>query len=67
VIAVPELQALPHLMIEALISEAVLPIAATGSFGRMQGFGFLRMVERKVRWLQLHASDIVGLMADEGM
>jgi hypothetical protein len=40
-----------HLMIEALIAELVLPIAATGSFGRYQGFGFMKMVRRKVNWL----------------
>lgn len=66
VIAVPEFQALPHLMIEALIAEAVLPIAATGSFGRMQGYGFLRMVSRKVRWLQTHATELIGVMAEGG-
>lgn len=42
---------IPSLMIEALIAEAVLPIAVTGSFGRLPGFGMLQMVGRKVRWL----------------
>lgn len=42
---------LPELMIEALIAEAALPIAVTGSFGRLPGFGILTMIERKVRWL----------------
>ncbi len=46
-----ELKALPYLMCEAMIAEAVLPIAATGSFGRIPGFPFLQMVERKVRWI----------------
>lgn len=41
----------PDLMLEALIGEAVLPIAVTGSFGRLPGFGVLQMVGRKVRWL----------------
>lgn len=66
VIAVPEFQALPHLMIEAIIAEAVQPIAATGSFGRMQGYGFLRMVDRKIRWLQRHAAELISVMAEEG-
>lgn len=44
-------QVIPNLMIEALIVEAALPIAVTGSFGNLPGFGVLRMVERKVRWL----------------
>ncbi len=46
-----ELRAVPHLMIEALIAESVVPIAVTGSFGRLPGFGVLQMVRRKVRWL----------------
>lgn len=44
-------RAVPLLMIEALIAETVYPIAATGSFGHMPGFGMLQMVRRKVRWL----------------
>lgn len=47
--------AVPDLMIEALIAEAALPIAVTGSFGRLPGFGVLQMVARKVRWLQENA------------
>jgi len=43
---------LPWLMIEALIAEAVMPIAATGSFGRLEGFRFLQMIMRKVNWLE---------------
>lgn len=46
-----ELATLPHLMIESLVAEAVLPIALTGSFGPLPGFGVLQMVLRKVRWL----------------
>jgi len=46
-----ELRILPWLMIEALIAESVLPIAATGSFGRIRGSVFLAMVERKVGWM----------------
>ena len=49
-----EIRALPWLMIEALIAEAVIPIATTGSFAQMNGFGFLKMIERKVHWLQKH-------------
>ena len=46
------MQALPFLMIEALIAESVLPIAATGSFGPYDGLGFMQMVRRKVGWIQ---------------
>ena len=57
-----ELRAIPWLMIEALIAESVIPIANTGSFARMEGAGFLFMVERKVRWLQQHADDLVQMI-----
>jgi homoserine kinase type II len=56
-----ELRAVPWLMIEALIAEAVFPIAATGSFGRMEGLGFLNMVRRKVTWLQQSAQQLVEI------
>jgi homoserine kinase type II len=46
-----EIRAIPPLMIEALIAEAVFPIAATGSFGKVEGMPFLQMVQRKIRWL----------------
>ena len=51
--AIPEQQrrAIPHLMIESLIAECVVPIAVTGSFGWLPGFSVLQMVQRKVRWL----------------
>lgn len=57
-----EMHALVPLMIEALIAEAVVPIAATGSFGRATGFGFLKMVKRKVRWLQKNADRLTGVL-----
>lgn len=56
-----ELQTVPWLMIEALIAEAVFPIAATGNFGRMEGWTFLQMVQRKVLWLQENAGRLVEL------
>lgn len=57
-----ELRTIPWLMIEALIAESVIPIAATGSFARMEGLGFLLMVERKVRWLQEHAEPLAQVL-----
>jgi Ser/Thr protein kinase RdoA (MazF antagonist) len=56
-----EITAVPHLMIEALIAEAVFPIAATGTFGRMDGMAFLQMVTRKTKWLAEHAKMLVEL------
>jgi len=56
-----ELWTIPWLMIEALIAEAVFPIAATGSFGRMEGQAFLQMVQRKISWMQKSADKLVEL------
>jgi hypothetical protein len=55
------LRAIPHLMIEALIAEAVFPIAATGSFGKMEGQPFLRMVQRKTQWLKNKSDHLVQM------
>jgi homoserine kinase type II len=60
IISDAELEVIPQLMIEALVAESVLPIAATGSFGRIEGYGFLQMIERKVRWIQQHAGDLAS-------
>ena len=64
VISSAELRCIPQLMIEALIAEAALPIAATGSFAQMAGFGFLKMVRRKVRWLRENAEQLGKVLAD---
>lgn len=62
--SVPSEQArvVTSLMIEALISEAVAPIAATGSFGRIEGFRFLQMINRKVRWLEQNGEQLLKLL-----
>src|SRR4051794_6140826 len=54
-----ELKCIPWLMVEALIAEAVFPIAATGTFGRMDGLPFLQMVQRKIYWMQRNADRLV--------
>jgi len=59
-----ELRTIPWLMIEALIAESVIPIAATGSFARMDGVGFLMMVERKVSWIQEQAEHMGRIFED---
>ncbi len=51
-------RAIPALMLESMIAECVVPIAATGSFGQMPGFGVIQMVRRKVRWLLENRSRI---------
>ncbi|HUT60826.1 MAG TPA: phosphotransferase [Phycisphaerae bacterium] len=64
VISKLELRAMPHLMCEAMIAEAVLPIAATGSFGRISGFPFLQMIQRKVGWI-LENIELLSTLLDE--
>ncbi|UCF42415.1 MAG: phosphotransferase [Planctomycetota bacterium] len=39
------------LMIETMIAEAILPVAATGFFGHLSGLEFLRMIQRKAEWI----------------
>ncbi|MBN1818555.1 MAG: phosphotransferase [Sedimentisphaerales bacterium] len=46
------LRSLPDLMIEIMIAEAVLPIAATGYFGHHSGLEFLQMIHRKCDWIE---------------
>ena len=53
-ISIQQLTALPDLMIESLIAEAVLPVAATGKFGTLNGLDFLKMIDRKCRWVNGH-------------
>ena len=50
--------ALVDLMIETMIAEAVLPVAATGFFGRHSGLTFLEMILRKTKWLRLHRREL---------
>ncbi len=47
-----ELEIIVSLMIEALIAETVTPIAVTGRFADIQGYRFLKMIRRKIQWLQ---------------
>jgi len=46
-----QLDSLLDLMIETMIAEAVLPVAATGFFGNLSGLDFLKMIRRKADWL----------------
>ncbi|MFA9478294.1 phosphotransferase [Phycisphaerales bacterium AB-hyl4] len=59
-----ELKSVPWLMVEALVAEAVIHIAATGSFAHLDGLAFLKMVERKIGWIQKHANHLVQAAAD---
>jgi Ser/Thr protein kinase RdoA (MazF antagonist) len=62
VISLAELAALPWLMIEALIVEGAVPIAATGSFAGLSGAQFLSMVDAKTRWIETHASRLTSVL-----
>lgn len=53
------IMALPELMIETMIAEAVLPVAATGFFGHLSGEEFLKMILRKCKWINEHKAKIL--------
>ncbi len=57
-----EVRVMPWLMAEALIAEAVLPIAITGQFGKMEGLKFLQMIQRKVYWLTHQNERLISLL-----
>lgn len=60
-----ERAAIPWLVVEDLIVESVVPIAATGSFARIPGSSFLKMVERKVKWLRPRAASLSAVLKEE--
>ena len=47
-----QLLALPSLMIETMIAEALMPIATTGLFEKHSGKDFLEMIHRKCNWIE---------------
>ncbi|MHC4337854.1 MAG: phosphotransferase enzyme family protein [Planctomycetota bacterium] len=57
-----ELRSLPALMIEAMIAEAIVPIAVTGSFGQSTAGDFLKMVLRKAQWLNKNREKLTEAM-----
>ncbi|MEM6258327.1 MAG: phosphotransferase [Planctomycetota bacterium] len=59
-----ELKVVPWLMIQALIAEAVIPVAKTGMFARLEGSVFLEMVRRKCVWLLEQSSQLVAMLDD---
>ena len=58
-----KLQALVDLMIETMIAEAVLPVAATGFFGHLHGTDFLIMICRKAEWLHKNRDKLTELIS----
>jgi homoserine kinase type II len=59
-----EIKTVPYLMMEALIAEAVYPIAQTGTIGRLEGLPFLQMVMRKVKWMEQNYQKMVALLEE---
>lgn len=59
-----EVDAVPWLMIEALIAETVFPIAQTGKFSRFDGLAFLKMVQRKCVWMAKHSVGLSQLVSN---
>ncbi len=55
------LEAIPDLMIEILIAEAVQPVAATGHFGPLSGLDFLRMILRKCEWIDDYRANLMEI------
>jgi homoserine kinase type II len=55
VVSRAELEAVPYLMQEAAIAQALPPILKTGTFAGLDGFGFLQAMRRKVEWLSENA------------
>ena len=53
---------IPDLMIEALVVEGVIPIWKTGSFGSVTGSTFLRLVEKKLNWLEPRMQRIIDVI-----
>jgi homoserine kinase type II len=54
-----EIQALPWLMVEALVTETAVTVAATGSFGPLDGWDMLRLVLRKGQWIRDRAATMI--------
>lgn len=56
-----QFKTLSDLMIETLIAEAVLPIAATGYFSNFSGVDFLKMIQRKCLWIDKNRNALAGI------
>jgi hypothetical protein len=61
-----QLGVLVDLMVETMIAEAVLPVAAAGFFANVKGSEFLAMIRRKAEWLAMHRRKLEAGMLGEG-
>jgi homoserine kinase type II len=59
-----ELNSLLDLMIETIIAEAILPVAATGFFGYISGTDFLNMIRRKAEWMDKNRDKLTEAIND---
>jgi homoserine kinase type II len=57
-----EREMIPYLMVEALVVESAIPIWKTGSFGSVPGSTFLRLVEKKLRWLEPRMQRVIDVI-----
>ena len=49
-------------MIETMVAEAILPVAATGFFGNLSGLDFLKMIQRKAEWIDSKRDELTQAM-----
>lgn len=61
-----QLSCVPSLMVEALIAEAITPIALTGHFGSVCPASIIAMAARKAAWLDASADQLLNLLAARG-
>ena len=59
-----KVDSLLDLMIETMIAEAILPVAATGFFGNLSGLDFLKMISRKAKWIDKHRKTLIEAIKD---
>jgi Ser/Thr protein kinase RdoA (MazF antagonist) len=55
-----EVEAIPWLMLQALVIEGVTPVATTGAFAGRPPLGPLLMIERKAAWLGRFAREVIS-------
>lgn len=57
-----EIATIPHLMVEALVVESLIPINSFGTFGEIPGSMFLKMVEKKIKWFKPQINCILKML-----
>ncbi len=53
-----------HLMIEASVTESIIPLARRGRLGQYGAVDVLSFVDRRINWLLAHAESIARLVAE---